>query len=117
MHVSHQTARPRFRYLFATVPAAGHVHPVVPVADALVARGHQVRWLTGSTFRDLVSSTGATFEPLVHAFDPAEGSTFSDRFPEREGLSGLAGIRFDLRHVFLDEIPGQVADLQRARDL
>lgn len=112
MNVTHHAA-PAHRYLFATVPAAGHVHPAVPIARALVARGHEVRWLTGSAFRELVTSTGAVFEPLVETDDPAGGSTFNERFPEREGLSGLAGIKFDIKHLFLDEIPGQVADLER----
>ena len=112
MFAPHDAPR-RHRFLFATVPAAGHVNPAVPVARALVSRGHEVRWLTGSAFAELVGSTGAQFEPLVEASDPASGSTFTERFPEREGLSGLAGIKFDLKHVFLDEIPGQVADLQR----
>jgi MGT family glycosyltransferase len=112
MNTTHAASRAH-RYLFATVPAAGHVHPAVPIASALVARGHEVRWLTGASFRELVSSTGAVFEPFVDAFDPAGGASFTDRFPERAGLSGLAGIKFDIKHLFLDEIPGQVADLQR----
>ena len=66
------TDRPH-RYLFATVPAAGHVHPAVPVARELLARGHEVRWLTGTAFRSLVESTGAAFEPLVETYDPADG--------------------------------------------
>jgi MGT family glycosyltransferase len=112
MNAPHDAPRTH-RYLFATVPAAGHVHPAVPIARALVARGHQVRWLTGTAYRELVTLTGADFEPLVEAFDPAEGTSFTERFPEREGLSGLTGLKFDLKHVFLDEIPGQFADLQR----
>lgn len=102
------------KYMVATVPAAGHTHPVVRVVRELVARGHEVSWLTGSGFRDLVESTGARFEPLQETHDPVHGASFVQRFPGRSGLSGLAGIEFDLKHVFLDEIPGQVADLQRA---
>jgi len=110
-HTRHH-ARPQ-QYLFATVPAAGHVHPAIPVARELIARGHQVRWLTGRAFRGLVESTGAAYEPLVETFDPAEGSTITDRFPDRVGLTGLAGIKFDIKHVFIDQIPAQAADLQR----
>ena len=106
------TDRPH-RYLFATVPAAGHVHPAVPVARELLARGHEVRWLTGTAFRSLVESTGAAFEPLVETYDPADGSTITERFPERAGLTGLAGIKFDIKHVFIDQIPAQAADLRR----
>jgi UDP:flavonoid glycosyltransferase YjiC (YdhE family) len=35
------------RFLFATMPAAGHVAPLVPVAHELAARGHSVAWYTG----------------------------------------------------------------------
>ena len=103
----------RVKYLFATVPAAGHVHPAVPIARELVSRGHEVRWLTGRGFRDVVESTGAAFEPLLSSHDPADGLGFTERFPDRVGLEGLAGIRFDIKHLFLDEIPGQVDDLRR----
>jgi UDP:flavonoid glycosyltransferase YjiC (YdhE family) len=107
------TADRPHRYLFATVPAAGHVHPAVPIARELLARGHEVRWLTGTAFHDLVESTGAAFEPLVETYDPADGSTITERFPERAGLTGLAGITFDIKHVFIDQIPAQAADLRR----
>jgi UDP:flavonoid glycosyltransferase YjiC (YdhE family) len=49
----------------------------------------------------------------VHSHDPADGDGFNDRFPERANLSGVAGIRFDIKHIFLDELPKQVRDVQR----
>ena len=32
------------RFLFATMPAAGHVGPLVPLAHELAGRGHSVDW-------------------------------------------------------------------------
>lgn len=93
-------------------PATGHVHPAIPIATELVARGHDVRWYTGREFRSIVASTGARWEPIVDAHDPADAA-WPVRFPERGALEGLAGMRFDFKHIFLDEAVGQLADLRR----
>jgi UDP:flavonoid glycosyltransferase YjiC (YdhE family) len=95
-----------------SVAAAGHVNPGVPIARELVARGHEVRWYAGRQFRDTVEATGARFEPMQAAHDPAE-QTLDERFPERVGLEGLAGFKFDMKYAFLDDVPGQVDDVQR----
>lgn len=100
------------RILFATVPVEGHVHPLLPIAAELTGRGHRVTWLTGRRFRGPVEATGASFEPLASAHDPGDGGLV-DRFPERARLSGLARLTYDLKHVFIDEIPRQSADLER----
>jgi UDP:flavonoid glycosyltransferase YjiC (YdhE family) len=42
------------RFLFATMPAAGHVGPLIPLAHELIARGHEVDWYTGDRYRDKV---------------------------------------------------------------
>jgi MGT family glycosyltransferase len=99
--------------LICSTPAEGHVNPATPIARALVRRGHDVRWYTGSEFRATVEATGAVFEPIVDATDPVASSSMDERFPGRSGLEGLAGLKFDLKHLFLDEVPGQIRDLQR----
>jgi MGT family glycosyltransferase len=100
------------RVLLWTVPVDGHVNPGLPIARALVARGHDVRWYTGRRFRPAVEATGARFEPMVSATDPADDDPLT-RFPQRVDLDGLAGFKFDLKHLFLDEVPGQLTDVQR----
>jgi MGT family glycosyltransferase len=100
------------RVLICSTPVEGHVNPATPIARTLVERGHAVRWYTGSEFRATVEATGATFEPIVDATDPTV-SSLDERFPARVGLEGLAGLKFDLQHLFLGEVPGQVSDLQR----
>lgn len=92
--------------LICSSPAHGHVSPLVAVAEGLVASGHRVRFLTGERFREAVEASGATFLPL-----PADGD-FDDRrvaedYPEREGLTGLALMRFDFIRIFGDRMPGQ----------
>lgn len=46
------------RVLVATTPGKGHIHPVVPLAAALVEAGHQLTWATGPESQDHVRSFG-----------------------------------------------------------
>jgi hypothetical protein len=85
----------------------GHVTPLLAVARALVAAGHDVRFLTGQRYRAAVEATGARFVGL-----PSEAD-FDDRdidaaFPGRVGRTGVAGARWDLRHIFLEPAPHQL---------
>ena len=104
------------RILFATVPIVGHVYPFLGVARALAARGHELRWYTGERFRADVERTGARHAPYVSARD------FDDRhmelvFPERARHTGLRQLKYDLKHVFADQAPAQLADIEAlARD-
>ncbi|MCU0493554.1 MAG: hypothetical protein MUD01_18360 [Chloroflexaceae bacterium] len=100
------------RFLICTVPATGHVNPGLPIASALVQRGHTVWWYTGRQFQAAIEATGARFTPLRSVIDPAD-QPMEARFPERAKLAGLAGFKYDLKHLFLDDAPGQVADLRR----
>jgi MGT family glycosyltransferase len=103
------------RFLFATMPAAGHVGPLVPLAFELAARGHSVAWYTGDEYRDKVEATGATFHPHVHAPD-RDVSQMDAEFPERRKLKGIAKFKFDVREVFIAAVPGQVADIEAMLD-
>lgn len=55
--------------LFASVPFSGHVHPAIPIADALIKKGHKVKWYSGSSFKNSIESTGAEFYPFVEPPD------------------------------------------------
>jgi UDP:flavonoid glycosyltransferase YjiC (YdhE family) len=99
------------RFLMATMPMVGHVNPGLPIARRLVARGHEVVWYTGRRFQGRIEATGARFEPMREARD-YDDRDLSAAFPERKKLSGLNGLRYDLKHVFIDPIPGQMADLR-----
>jgi MGT family glycosyltransferase len=103
------------RFLFAAMPAAGHVGPLLPLAHELVARRHAVAWYTGDEYRAKVQATGATFHPHVRAPD-RDVSELDAEFPERAGLKGLAKFKFDMRNVFIAAVPGQVADLEALLD-
>lgn len=103
------------RVLIATMSAAGHVGPLVPLARELVRRGHDVSWYTGAAYRNKVEATGATFYPQVHAPDRDPGQ-MDPEFPERAELKGIAKFKFDIRNVFIAAVPGQVADLEDLLD-
>jgi MGT family glycosyltransferase len=77
----------------------------------LVARGHEVRFYTGARFRERIEATGARWEPMREAPD-LDDRDLNATLPAREKLTGLAGLRHDIKHVFIDPVPGQMADLR-----
>ncbi len=84
------------RFLFVVIPAAGHVHPTIPLAQELVRRGHTVGYCTGPTF-------ASTVEPEVDAFfpvGPPVGSTEIRRqWPELGTRRGLARTHYLIREI------------------
>ncbi|HKU40538.1 MAG TPA: hypothetical protein VJR89_20400, partial [Polyangiales bacterium] len=99
------------RILIGSMPTAGHVNPLVPLARALVARGHEVRWYTGARHRAKIEATGAQHVPMQRALDYDEAA-LGDHFPERASLSGLAQLKFDMKHVFIDLGLPQLQDVE-----
>ncbi|MBS1905793.1 MAG: glycosyltransferase [Actinobacteria bacterium] len=93
--------------LICSTPVHGHVTPLLAVARTLVAGGHEVRFLTGDRYRSAVESTGAAWVPLPDEAD-YDDSDVDAAFPGRVGLRGVAGARWDLRHIFLDPAPAQL---------
>jgi UDP:flavonoid glycosyltransferase YjiC (YdhE family) len=98
------------RLLIASQPVAGHVYPLLPIVRELAARGHEVRWYTGRRYQAQVEAAGAAFEPFVLARD------FDDRdlngaFPGRATRRGLRQTQFDMRHIFVGQLEGQLRDL------
>ncbi|MBB5789429.1 glycosyltransferase [Jiangella mangrovi] len=90
--------------LIASVPIHGHVTPLLGAAVGLVRRGHRVRFLTGARFASLVEETGSTFVAL-----PADAD-YDDRQLDavtKDRPRGLAGLRFDVRQIFLTPAPAQ----------
>jgi len=99
--------------LICSTPAVGHVAPLSAIARYLVDHGHTVRYLTGERFRATVEATGAEFLPLTGKADINLDDPTSD-YPERAKQSGAAAIRFDVRHLFLEPVPDQLAAVDRA---
>ncbi len=99
------------RFLFATMPATGHVAPKLPIAHELTARGHEVHWYTGAVYRSQVQAAGAVHHPIRSAEDFG-GQTIGQAFPELVGLTGIAMVRRAFERVFIDNAAGMFGDCQ-----
>ncbi|RAV16308.1 glycosyltransferase [Mycolicibacterium sp. GF69] len=99
--------------IIASIPAQGHVTPLLTVARNFVDRGDDVRFLTGARFADKVTATGADFIPLPAEAD-FDDRPLSEQFPERSKLKGVRAIAFDIEHVFARPAKAQFATLAGA---
>jgi UDP:flavonoid glycosyltransferase YjiC (YdhE family) len=99
------------KILVGSLPASGHFNPLVPIARALRQRGHDVRWYTGKSRKDRVEALGVIHVPFERAPDYEE-SELNDRFPERTQHSGVAQLKFDIKHVFVDSGVRQLQDVE-----
>ncbi len=97
------------RFLICTMPMAGHVNPGLPIARALIGRGHEVAWYTGRRFQAAIEATGARHIPMQATAD----TDLEDYFPNLPKPAGLAARSWRIKRAFIDPIPGQVADLRR----
>jgi UDP:flavonoid glycosyltransferase YjiC (YdhE family) len=100
------------RILIATVPVIGHIAPFLPLARALLARGHEVAWYSGHKYRARIERTGARFFGYERAPD-YDDAHFDTLYPERARHQGIAQLKFDMKHIFIDAAPGQLTDLKR----
>ena len=97
--------------LIATVPILGHINPMLPLAQALVARGHDVRWYSGRKHAPRIQATGARFVGFKLARD-YDDLQLEREFSGRSALKGIDQLRFDLMRIFIDAAPGQLADIE-----
>jgi len=77
------------RVLFTTQPASGHLHPLVPIAQALVVAGHEVRFASSPSFCPDIAASGFTAIPA--GLDWLE-SAFLATFPRFGELMATAGL-------------------------
>jgi MGT family glycosyltransferase len=99
------------RILIGTVPIIGHINPLLPLARRLAERGHDVRWYTSATFRERIEASGARFLAARHAGD-LEAFRREDHAPGGKKLEGVAALKVDIKHFFIDSAPQQLRDLQ-----
>jgi len=98
------------RFLLTTMPYTGHVAPMAAVARELVARGHDVRFYTGSRFRAKVEAAGARLVPWHDAPDFDEHD-LTATFPRLVGKKGLRQLLINMADCFIATAPAQVGDL------
>lgn len=84
--------------VIASIPAQGHVAPLLAIARGFVERGDHVRFITGARFADKVAETGASHIPLPPDIDYDESALA--QYPERAKLKGMRAAAFDIEHFF-----------------
>jgi UDP:flavonoid glycosyltransferase YjiC (YdhE family) len=82
------------RVLFTTLPLAGHFHPLVPIARALAAAGHEVAFAARAAFAPAVEHAGFRAFPAGLDRDPEEV------LPQLRTLGGRDRVAFTAREVF-----------------
>lgn len=98
--------------LMASIPAHGHVTPLLTIARGLVERGDHVRFITGARFADRVAATGASHLPLPADADYDEA--LLRQFPERAKLKGTKAAAFDIEHIFVGPAKSQYETMMAA---
>ena len=84
--------------LLCSMPAVGHVGPLLVVARELQRRGWQVRMLTGARYRRMVEDAGIRFLALPAEADTLDGIGAGDDERDR----GLATINRGVERAFVD---------------
>ncbi len=79
------------RILFTTTGGTGHLHPLIPLAHAATAAGHEVACAASPSLRPAVEAAGLRFFPA--GFD-RRGVPLDDLFPAMRPLTGLALSQF-----------------------
>ena len=101
------------KILIASMPATGHLNPMLAIARILMTDGHQVAVYTGSAFRARVEAAGAEFFSLPPDADLDPADPFA-RVPELKVMSpGPDWLRVAMERGFVDNIPAQHKGLQR----
>lgn len=103
------------RFLIAVWPFPSHYHPLVPIAQALRARHHEVAFYIGGRARDTIEREGFTCFP----FEGVDDDHVDDIMFSREHFASWRHpLRFKalLREWLLGTLPGQVEDLTRVMD-
>jgi MGT family glycosyltransferase len=99
--------------LMAVTPMAGHVNPMLTVAESLRSRGHDVLFNTADLFREQVESRLLHFVPLLGNAN-YDYRQLGDLVPElRTASPGPDMSNVYIKHVFGDRIPDQDRGLRR----
>jgi MGT family glycosyltransferase len=94
------------KFLISTMPATGHVNPILSTVEKLVERGHQVVWHSGPAMETKIKATGANFVAFKHTPD-----VVSDVMAAQE-LKGINGAIKAIINLFVEPMLGQLKDYQ-----
>jgi MGT family glycosyltransferase len=101
------------RILVAVTPLAGHVNPMLLVAEFLCTHGHDVFFHTAEAFREKVKATGLRFLPLLGSAN-YDYRKMGEVVPElRTAAPGNDQANVYVKHLFGDRIPDQDRGLRQ----
>jgi MGT family glycosyltransferase len=102
------------KILIASIPAAGHLNPLLSIASLLVRSGHEVAVQVNEDLRPAVEAAGHRFLSEIPNAQTSAGYYF-ETYPERMQKSpGMEMIGYDLVHFFARNIAAQSASLKMA---
>ncbi len=94
------------RVLFATTPAVGHVHPVIPFALAAVAGGHEVAFATSPAMAGMVERSGFRSFPVgVNLLSQGE---VDQQYPQMRAALGKDRAALAWQNLFAEHYPKAV---------
>jgi MGT family glycosyltransferase len=101
------------KVLIASTPATGHLNPLLAIGRILIADGHEVVGLSGSTFRGRIEGIGAKFRALPAGADFDLGDIGSVAPELKNTPPGLEWLRIAMERLFVDPIPAQHKGLRQ----
>jgi MGT family glycosyltransferase len=100
------------KILLVSMPATGHLNPLLGIGSCLLRAGHEVVGLSGSAMRGRIEGIGAEFRPFQAGAD-VDLRDVDAAFPERKAVpAGLERVRFDMEHIFINPVPAQHESIQ-----
>ena len=99
------------KILFATMPFDGHFNPLTGVAMHLRTAGHDVRWYAGPSYAAKLERLGIPHFPFQRATEISQDN-IGELFPERAKLRGPGLIRFDGKHIFVNNTENFFEDVR-----
>jgi MGT family glycosyltransferase len=102
------------KILIASLPASGHLNPLLAIASVLVEAGHEVAVQVNQELRPAVEGAGLRFLPEIPNSQTA-ASYYFDNYPERmQKTPGMEMTGYDLVHFMTRNIAAQFAGLKMA---
>jgi len=95
------------RFLFTIQPALAHLHPIVPIARALVESEQDVQFAAGARVCRVIENLGI---PSYPAGIDWIGEDMAEVFPERDSLPLEKHVEFDVGEVFARRTPPPMID-------
>jgi UDP:flavonoid glycosyltransferase YjiC (YdhE family) len=96
----------KVRVLMTIRPTVGHFHPLVPLAEALAAAGHEVAFACAQSFCSMVEAAG--FRAFPAGNSRPLGATLGALFPEMATISPDRRRMWIFDHIFIRFEAGQM---------